>query len=331
MSGMEPAIGGPTVPARLSSRSVTLACAILFALLLAAWVPLWLLARQSPLVNGGEVLGAAPLAVVGLVIARRQPGIAERTVAAFAARLKDAVKPRLGLRRPGRGRATGPGARPPVGVAEPAARPGDHAGPGPGADRGSVRPWDLCPWIAEHLVRLTAEVFVGAEAVLDVGFDDARAGLVRAVSGEWLAAASADAYGEWNNYLARVGPRGAGWGMSWLVEVRFRELVTKGNSAVLIVRWEAVGSGGGWFPVLDADITLTPYGSAASLLALSGAYRPPLGALGAALDRVLLHRVAEATIQGFVNQLGEAVVQLANEPKARPESRSHRPPRSTTG
>lgn len=158
---------------------------------------------------------------------------------------------------------------------------------------------------------------MGAEAVLDVGFDAACAGLVRAVSGEWLAAASAEAYGEWGKSLTRVGPQGTAWGVSRLVEVRFRELVTKGNSAVLIVRWEAVGSSGGLFPVLDADITLTSYGAAASLLALSGAYRPPLGALGAALDRVVLHRVAEATIQGFVNQLGEAVVRLAAEPKAR--------------
>jgi hypothetical protein len=168
-------------------------------------------------------------------------------------------------------------------------------------------------------------VFVGAEAVLEVGFDAARAGLVRAVSGEWLAAASADAYSEWTKSLARVGPRGVSRGVSRLVEVRFREPLTRGNSVVLIVRWEAVGSGGGLFPVLDADITLMPHGSAASLLALSGAYRPPLGALGAALDRAVLHRVAEATIQGFVNQFGEAVVQLADEPEAHPESRPSPP------
>ena len=77
---MKPAIGVPTGPAargrrpaRLSSRLVTLTCAILFALFVAAWAPLWWLARQSPLVNGGEVVGAIPFAVVGLVIARRQP------------------------------------------------------------------------------------------------------------------------------------------------------------------------------------------------------------------------------------------------------------------
>jgi hypothetical protein len=74
------------------------------------------------------------------------------------------------------------------------------------------------------------------------------------------------------------------------------------------------------FPVLDADITLVPHGSEASLLAVSGAYRPPLGALGAALDRAVLHRVAEATIQSFVNQLGDAVVKLAVETKARHEA-----------
>jgi hypothetical protein len=170
------------------------------------------------------------------------------------------------------------------------------------------------------VLRLTAEVFVGAEAVLHVSFDAARAGLARAVGGEWLATASADAYGEWSRALARVGPRSEGWSVSRLVEVRFRELVTRGNTAVLVVRWEAVGSSGGLFPVLDADITLVPHGSEASLLAVSGAYRPPLGALGAALDRAVLHRVAEATIQSFVNQLGDAVVKLAVETKARREA-----------
>jgi hypothetical protein len=165
-------------------------------------------------------------------------------------------------------------------------------------------------------------MFVGAEAVLDVSFDAARAGLTRAIGGEWLLTASADAYSEWSKGLARVGPRGPGWTMSRLVEVRFRELVTRGNEAVLTLRWEAVGSSGGLFPVLDADITLVRHGPAASLLSLSGAYRPPLGALGAALDRVVLHRMAEATIQGFVNQLGEAVVRLAAEPRLAAELES---------
>lgn len=163
-------------------------------------------------------------------------------------------------------------------------------------------------------------MFVGAEVVLDVSFGAARAGLVRVAGGGWLTTASADAYGQWDKDLARVGPLGSGWGVSRLVEVRFRDLVTHGRSALLTLRWEAVGPGGGLFPVLDADITLLPYGDSASLLALSGAYRPPLGAVGGALDRMVLRRVAEATIRRFVHQLGDAVVKLATEP-AHGESR----------
>jgi hypothetical protein len=165
----------------------------------------------------------------------------------------------------------------------------------------------------EHQVGLTAGVFVGAEVALGISFGAARTGLVRAAGGEWLAAASSDAYGEWGKGLARVGPLGPGWGVSRLVEVRFRDLVMHGKSAVLTLRWEAVGSGGGLFPVLDADITLAPYGESASLLALTGAYRPPLGAVGATMDRLVLRRVAQTTIQGFVNQLGDAVMKLAAE------------------
>ena len=81
--------------------------------------------------------------------------------------------------------------------------------------------------------------------------------------------------------------------------------------AALSLRWEAAGAGGGLFPVLDADLTLAPYGESATLLALAGVYRPPLGVVGAALDRVVLRRVAQATIGRFVTQVGEAVVKLS--------------------
>jgi hypothetical protein len=56
-----------------SPRPAALAAAVLFALVVAALVPLSLVARQSPLVNGGESLPAILFGVVGLVIAWRQP------------------------------------------------------------------------------------------------------------------------------------------------------------------------------------------------------------------------------------------------------------------
>ena len=50
-------------------------------------------------------------------------------------------------------------------------------------------------------------------------------------------------------------------GVSKLVEVHFLEVATRGESAVLALRGEATGKGGGLFPALDADMSLTPPGS----------------------------------------------------------------------
>ncbi len=157
----------------------------------------------------------------------------------------------------------------------------------------------------------TGAVFVDAQTVVDVTFDLARVRLANLARGGWLAGASGDAYGEWDRGLARVGPLGSAPGMSRLVDVRIRDVVTHRESAVLALRWEAVGPGGGLFPVLDADVTLAPHGESQTLLTMTGAYRPPLGAVGAALDRAVLHRVAVATVQGFVNRIGHAVADPA--------------------
>jgi hypothetical protein len=48
-------------------------------------------------------------------------------------------------------------------------------------------------------------------------------------------------------------------------------------------------------------------GEQSTLLKLAGSYRPPLGALGEALDRAILHRVAAATIRNFVSHLAAEI------------------------
>lgn len=154
-------------------------------------------------------------------------------------------------------------------------------------------------------------MFVGSEVLLDVSFGVACTRVAALAHDGWLGGASGSAYREWGAGLARVGPLDSVPGVSRLVEVRFRDLVSHGESAVLSLRWETAGPGGGLFPVLDADITLTPAGESATALSLAGSYRPPLGKLGAILDRVVLRRVATATIQGFVERVGAAVVNPA--------------------
>ena len=142
-------------------------------------------------------------------------------------------------------------------------------------------------------------MFVGDEVTLDVSFAVARARLANLARGGLLASASEDAYAHGITGLSRVGALG----LSKEVRVQARELTERDGSAGLAVRWEVTGPGRGLFPVLDADIRLVPTGDQATLLTLAGAYRPPLGAVGEALDRAILHRVAAATIRNFLSHV----------------------------
>jgi hypothetical protein len=142
-------------------------------------------------------------------------------------------------------------------------------------------------------------MFVGDEVGLDVSFAVVRDRLATLARGGWLSSASTDAYGLGVAGLSRVGALG----LSREVRVQARELAEREGSAGLAIRWEVTGPGGGLFPVLDADITVHPAGEETTLLTLAGAYRPPLGAVGQALDRAILHRVAAATIRNFLNRV----------------------------
>ena len=149
-------------------------------------------------------------------------------------------------------------------------------------------------------------MFVGDETRLDISFAVARERLIRLAQRDALFAPSADGYGAG---LARVGP-GV---VSKLVRVQVRELSWTEKSGGLALRWEATGPGGKLFPVLDADLTLVDFGAQGTLVALAGVYRPPLGALGQALDRAVLHRVAVSTIKGF---LAHVAAKLTDQPVA---------------
>jgi hypothetical protein len=150
-------------------------------------------------------------------------------------------------------------------------------------------------------------VFVGDEVELDVSFAVARERLMQLAGSGLLLSTSEDAYDLGTAGLARVGMPG----VSKLVRVQARDLAVTQESVGLAIRWEATGPGGGLFPVLDADIRLVRAGEGAAVLAVSGAYRPPLGPLGQALDRAILHRVAAATIRDFVAQMAARLSQPA--------------------
>src|SRR5262249_33325982 len=86
------------------------------------------------------------------------------------------------------------------------------------------------------------------------------------------------------------------------VELEFGEPIRVPGKTVLPMAWrparlEAL------FPRLDADIEVGELGPERTQLSISARYTPPLGAVGRALDRALLHRVAEATVRDFLDRV----------------------------
>jgi hypothetical protein len=146
-------------------------------------------------------------------------------------------------------------------------------------------------------------MFVGDELMMDVSFTAARSRLASLAERGVLLSTAQDAFSRGDGTrTTRVGPAG----LSKLVRVQAHELTETDDCAGLAIRWEATGPGGGLFPVLDADLRLTPAGNM-TLLTLTGAYRPPLGSFGELLDRAALHRIAAATIRNFLSRVAAGI------------------------
>jgi hypothetical protein len=147
-------------------------------------------------------------------------------------------------------------------------------------------------------------MFIGDEVRAEVSLATATARIAGLLGEQAVSRAS---HAAWSEGIARIGPAGPLPGLSKLVHVRVREPVQRGGVTLLAMRWEASGGSGRLFPVLDADVTLVPDTDDSILIGLEGVYRPPAGAAGQMLDRVILHRVAAATIRAFLNQLAAAI------------------------
>jgi hypothetical protein len=158
-------------------------------------------------------------------------------------------------------------------------------------------------------------MFVTQALTIEVGCRAAQARFTNLLRGNWLAGVSEAAYDGGLTGLLRVGPA---MPTAKLVRVRFLDPVYRGDVMTVGLRWEATGLAGSLFPVLDADIAIcpggqegTPAAGESARLALTGAYRPPLGRLGAGLDQVVLHRVATATMRQLLGSVAETITHPA--------------------
>jgi hypothetical protein len=73
---------------------------------------------------------------------------------------------------------------------------------------------------------------------------------------------------------------------------------------VIQLEWEAVNKPH-LFPFMQAELALYPLTATETQLDFSGAYRPPLGVLGSAIDALVGHRIAEGTVHRFVTDVAE--------------------------
>jgi hypothetical protein len=154
-------------------------------------------------------------------------------------------------------------------------------------------------------------MFVSAETVLRRDIAGVRIRLRRLIRDGRLSEASHAAYAGGMDQVLRVGPFGDRPGASRLVRVSFADPAYRGDEMAVPLRWETRGRAAGLFPVLDADITVSPADPEGTRIVLTGCYRPPLGAVGAGLDRVLMNKVAAMTVESLLARVASAIDELA--------------------
>ncbi len=135
---------------------------------------------------------------------------------------------------------------------------------------------------------------------VNLGVVQRRLDLTRTNLEEWADVA----YREGEELRARVGPSVDGFAKEIRLEIGKAEIHRSG--LVYPIKWTAIGAQA-LFPRLTAELILSHVGPERTKILFEGTYEPPLGAIGRMVDRVLLGRVAEATVQNWVDRLAEAV------------------------
>jgi hypothetical protein len=87
------------------------------------------------------------------------------------------------------------------------------------------------------------------------------------------------------------------------IEVKDREGMSTPTTR-LELEWAAARMPG-LFPLMKADLSIYPITATETQLDFAGRYKPPLGPLGKAMDAMVGHRIAEASVQRFVSDVAE--------------------------
>jgi hypothetical protein len=152
---------------------------------------------------------------------------------------------------------------------------------------------------------------------LDLPTDQAKAALLQSPS-SWLPTLVDEAVERAEPLLAEVGVGRGGLRVAKRIAVRLGEPVQFPSKLSLPMTWEP---GGHLLPRLDAELELASLGRTRTQLAISGRYDPPLGTVGRTVDRLALHRVAEATVKDFLDRVAATLLQSLQD-----SANGHMPP-----
>ena len=155
-------------------------------------------------------------------------------------------------------------------------------------------------------------MFVRYYLELALPFGDVEGRLLRAPE-EWIPGIAEDAEARGEELLAEVGFGPPGRRLEKQVRIEVGTPFRLASKTALPMTWRATGAGA-LFPSLEADLEAAPLGANRTQLSISARYRPPLGPVGRTMDKVVLHRVAEATIKDFLDRAGESLQGLVLSP-----------------
>jgi hypothetical protein len=148
-------------------------------------------------------------------------------------------------------------------------------------------------------------MFVYYFAQLHLPFEKAE-GRVSRMLGDLTGWADA-AYRQGEELRARVGLGGKRPLIAKTVTLQVGRPTRSPDQTTIPLAWQATGAPG-LFPRMQADLTVSRLGPEMAQLGFSGSYEAPGGPIGHAIDGALLHRIAEASVKSFVDQVATAVI-----------------------